>query len=405
MSLTEQLNPQTTALVIVSGNSIYVWDYDKPQCIATRPQKVDTLELYENRLIDSGRCLGVRDTLEGRIILGETNAWNTLAVHDTVLFGSKYTKVREEYGIWDMRRMEKVRQRNGLTKILTGGPSLLDAGDYIYFSKEMFHIPLKDDGVYLTQEDLPVFPRGFQPYTAAFLQGSDLIAASYASLHKMKSTPYNGGKGYSKIFSLESDISKIYEEFSKIDREFGYADADRASLWEQFRQLFMKHAATLPEEFRRVYEHDEFDRKHFRAEILPLPFAESCRFYNRKFKRYQASFPEGNVEKGFYLNPILDHVSIFLLFQHYAQNKILAIARINDALVIGGKSNKLVIADEKLQERGDHILWKFSHPITAMKTIPIEVYNDGIKQRVLERIRQRAYYANIAQQIPLRRAA
>lgn len=123
-------------LAFSSGRSVYVFDDGKPFCIAHRPRIVRALINYNGRLIDSGNYEGVRDTLTGQVIAGETKAWNGLGIFSELLCGSVANAEEDDYGIWDLNRDEVISSRNGQTTLLFGklGEVLFDSGEYINYT-------------------------------------------------------------------------------------------------------------------------------------------------------------------------------------------------------------------------------------------------------------------------------
>ncbi len=410
--LAERFNPDKEALGIASGNSIYVWAYDRPQCVARRPRKVSSIEVHNESLLDAGNYNGVRDTLTGEIRYGPFQSWNNIRDHKDTLFGTVNTKNPQFYGVWDVKSMERVRKRNGRTILLGSGSSLMDSGEYITdeeFREHHWHgtpILKRDADIYDALQNVPLTSGSFVDRFSAVIPCEDgILTAASDEVDKRTRTGISLAKPFDSatvLYMLDSDIYQLWNQFSDLSSKYSYSHANRKDVWEQFREMFIKHKDSFPKGFSYIREEIDDGIYARPVKIEPLPFEEACRRYRFAFRGFREAPVNSRTREGFHLIPILRHASIFLLFHHYKKNRIQALADMNDAILVGGRSKRLEIADSKLQKEGQNILYEFSHPINSMVKIPIEVYNEGIRQKILKDMGRRAYFARNRVYVPLK---
>jgi hypothetical protein len=194
---------------------------------------------------------------------------------------------------------------------------------------------------------------------------------------------------YQGIFKLGSMYLALWDKFSDIMVEFSQGNMEKA--WGDFKFYLEASERVMPRKFRYIKNQYTGGKT---VRIDPLPFDEAC-------KRYEKSFPLFNglmggmmvFGDGSHLFPILAHAFGAVIGIHHDKNRIQAMERANGNIVIGGKTKRIEIVDKELQKDDKNVLHTFGSPVYDMIAVPIEVYNEGIKQRVLQRKGQRAAHA------------
>ncbi len=402
--LGDRINPEDEALAIAAGNRVYVWAYGKAECIATMPKKVLSLEVWNDRLVCSGAFQGVMDTLENKVVAGTFHSWSNLAVFANKLYGTVKTDLpTEQCGIWDINRMEKKMERIGPTRVLASCDGMMmDCGEY-YEVGEVDYDPLPaivmDTSLYETFSQtslVKAFP--LDQIQAVLPNGkSSLLLATSADV-----VAYDmGTKKYSSVYKIGSMYHVLWEKISDIMANF--AGPNRKQAWGDFKYYFEASMRAMPRSFRYVKNQFTGGKS---VRIEPLPFEEACEKYKKSFPLF-TGFMGGMmvVGDGHHLFPIIAHTFGALLGYHLDKSRIHAMARINGNVVIGGKTKRVEIADPALRHEDKNIIHKFSSPVYDMIVIPIEVYDEGIKQRVLQRKGQRAAHARGSKAVVITRAA
>ena len=73
MSLTKSITNSNEKLVFASGNTIYVYDYGRPQPISRRSKYIKSLTVHNGKLLDSGNYRGIYDTAQDELVFGPFN--------------------------------------------------------------------------------------------------------------------------------------------------------------------------------------------------------------------------------------------------------------------------------------------------------------------------------------------
>ncbi len=462
--LAERINPDEQALVFSSGRSVYAFAYGRAQCIATRPGNVMALKTHEGRLLDAGNYEGVRDTLEGNVVLGNGFQWTRLAEHDGRIVGTGCPiGFKPEYGISDVESGKLLWRHMGTTTLLANVPFLINAGDYTEwranFSEEGPPYPpnfysrhtyrgriiwrwlvdgdrfgmhrFEDDVlrvryrqvVYRTENHEAIAASSVDAREGAALEhdGSILIAkGSWVGAFEKdeKTGVYKSTKTLFSTDRFKSDkLLSIASELA-----FGYRDAHewsdenlnkRKNIWAEFCRFLTDNYDDLPRE-AKLFSVGRWGPRIRTKRIMPMPFDRACKEYAEPIFHFypwaERSF-DYYVERGVYLQRVLETVLHVLNHRHDREYAIRAMAKVNGVVLVGGKRIEALSEKERAESEPEPVQFPVivpenAHPIEAMAAVPIEIYDDGIKQRVLERTGQRAAHAKAARRSArLRRVA
>jgi len=412
MVLAERINPDKQALAIATPDSVYVWAYDKPQKIASREERRTTsLACLNGRLLDNGSFNGVFDTLENKIVFN--GHYNKIAASNGRLYGTVAAGISSDgfrHAIHDVQSRETVRMREGNITMLAGEPFLMDAGEYIELTEKGRY---EDFSLYdtLKNEILTFGSNSSLLATVPALEKELFVATNdrvYQQLmHDASPDLYDFAKMRAHMLKEKTGL----ENMSSETRDAVEAFVNKP--FEGEKALFyLRHP--LIDEVHNAYnfitnsaDYKTFEQKRSTLEnwygwldrvrkMLPKTF------FTNALKQYTGG------EKGGVLNDMLEITT--WVYNHCCKKYgIRSLANVNDNLIAGCASGDLLIVDKRLNHK-EQFLWNFSKPITALCTIPMEVYDSGIKQKILERIRQRAYFAGrkghqIAYLEPMRKAA
>lgn len=464
MSLTQRINPREEALVFARGRRIYVWAYDKPQSIAVRPGIVHTLRVHNGRLVDSGKYDGVRDTLTGEIIMGGGMRWSHLAESEGRLVGDgEYINFSQGEGIRDARTGEVLWRYNGKTTMLANVPFLINAGDYREFREDYNHeeswrIPRFFDKysyrgriiwTYDFSHDCFAWHR-FEnevlrrKYVQAIydtkkhqaLADSNVFDRERAAIEHDGRILISSG---SEVLALdESEKDGIYRPRRFFQSRFGGLDKLRKTLfdfyyhyrelrewsddnlrkkkeiWGKFCDFLEDNYDKLPRK-SKIFSVGDVCRQRIATKVIrPMSFEKACKEYEEPLlmahtwmKKHSYRPLAGNAEQGEFLTPVIETVHDTLFYSSGQENEIRAMACVNNSLLVGGRrieeAREEMDSKEELEARVLQL--PLVHPtssfIEAMTAVPIDVYDDGIKQAVLRGIRNRAVHARRGRRVVL----
>jgi hypothetical protein len=385
----ERLNPLDQALVLASGRSIYIWDYDKPQFIARRTGRVRDLTVYKDRLVDVGNYDGVRETLSGWPISGRGAAWDCVTsadVNGECLVGGMGHEAYGapiNYGIWDIEKDERIMHRGGPTKILHGSPFLMDGGDYIFYENQQDNLliqTLDNKVLFNTSIKRPVtavadWNGGFGP-RSLIANGLNLYL-----LDPLEDHTHSAGYQY------HNDRYALWKQFSQIERRFMFEAGERPFLWQQFCQLYQENKAYA----LKTVEVKSHDLSGYPGELVKVK-SEDYEVAQRRI---------GDLVRfmNCYANQFLDMV--------YTKEAITGIQQLGPReLVLGTNSGRLELISKGSDQLNTELIHQFREPISTVLGIPREVYNDGLRDKVVREVTRKAYFAKAGRKVvSLSRAA
>lgn len=460
-SLAERINPDEQVLVFSSGRSIYAFAYGRAHCIATRSGKVTALKVHDGRLLDAGDYEGVIDTLEGRAVSGNEFRWTHLAEHNGRLVGvGRPTGFRPLYGINDAETGNILWRYRGTTTLLANVPFLINSGDYTDkirdgFSENGHPYPpdfyrrhtyrgrtiwrFLHDGdrcdshsyefdihrwkyrqaIYRTETGDDFADRGIYARAALMHDGKVLIAEG-TSIYAFEKDEKTGlHKPVKEFFRATDGLEKLWETAWRLKYEYCQVlspwteetQAKRREIWGKFSKFLSENYDQIPRE-GRLFSAGKWGPRIITRRIRPMTFEQACTEYAEPFIQF---FPkllrhyyDYSFDRGMLLPYVMATVIKGLRLQYDSENAIRCMAEVNGNIVAGGRRIEAV---SEIGQSDSGILQlpvvvQNSHPIEAMVAAPIEIWNDGIKQRVLERSGQRAAHAKAARKsVRMRRVA
>jgi len=434
MGLAEQINPEQEALCVVVDKGIYVWAYDKPQKIVTHKERISSLSLDRERLVFCDGINGIYDSLNTEHLayswpwekIAQTPEGGLYGILNPMfndLAGAQEGKYNTQY-IFDLRSREDVATRDGETRMLAGQPFLMDAG--VYAAENVQGEPIPDTSVYDTLRNTPAVPgrpwgieqclgvapteRPDELYVAlnTLIERRKIgeVDPTFAHLFNamMKDSIPKAKHPELTFLDEKSDVlfrltSPPYQRFIALAQLSDYftnydlREQDREKVWVEFNKKLEELATIVPRSFFKVKYHP---RKPALA-LLPVPYKDAMQHYAPVLEAVKDKDQKGWEE--YDMKPphplaILFRVALRRLKDHcFDKYGIYSMAKCNNQLAIGLGTGELVIKDLNNLKANPWVVWHFGKPIEAMLSVPIEVYDDGIKQHVLERIKQRAYFA------------
>jgi hypothetical protein len=437
VGLAEQLNPEKEALCIAVDKNIYVWAYDKPQKIGEAGLRIGSLATKNTRLVHSDGT-GIYDSLANKVLCAPSlPIWKIATAPSGVLIGASHPEFgglfamingHEKQLILEAETEEQVAERVGTTNFLAGQPFLMDAGNYV--ANNALGAPIPDSSLYETQQNrIAVHGRlyGIEQFTgvAATDKADELYVALNTCVERrtmyemdpdvaqefnkmivesaqnelFKKKPDVKPVPVSKkelLFQLTSPVYKQYRSIAELGNYFvnkPLTQEGYGKVWAELNNCIDALKFLLPKSHLKLKYHD---RKPA-IDIKPVPYAEAKAYYAPVLE----AIAQQQDEAGFFDEPEERHplTPLFGIMlgrvkeQCFSKYGISAMAKCNDKLAIGLGTGELVMRDPASSANDAYVVWHFGKPIAAMLTIPLEVYNDGIRQHVLERIRQRAYFA------------
>lgn len=419
MGLAERLNPEKEALCIAVGKGIYVWAYDKPYKLTTNLTPVSSLATKGTRLVFADG-FGLRDSLEGRIV-SEKPWWKVATDVSGKIYGVMDPMFADSISpdgsvIVDVDSFEPVKYCSGDTNLLVGRPFLMDSGSYVdergVIDSSLFDT-LNDevvaygrlmgveqfkgvaaaktlDKIYLAANSV-VELREKSSMDPFVVDALNQLSNSYGRASGKKA-PEIPMPEHEKVFEI---TAPIFEEFLKAGTLSNYFNnhdlnaAEREEVWAEFCRVLVSVRPYVPGNFFKLKYH----KRKPAIELKPVPLNEAERHYApvleiiRKARERDDSFADDSPPLG----KIMSVVMMNLKNRCFSMYGINAMEKCNNHLVMGLGTGELVM---KGLDGGDpYVVWHFGKPISSLLTVPMEVFNDGIRQHVLERIRQRAYFA------------
>lgn len=431
MGLAERINPEREALCIAVDKKIYVWAYEKPQHLITSRGAVRSLATKNQRLVFCDGW-GIRDTLEKTV--SDEWPWNKIATDPSGrLFGTMdpaFSGMMGAHGqlIFDVESQTPVARRNGDTTLLAGNPFLIDAGDYYHSFGE------KDGALYDTLRNKIVAAgtfQGIETYqgVAPSAQPGRVYVAlnTQVALRKLgepdpatarmlnmmlkglaaqgETPPQVTEPEQTTVFSISSPAYEKYRQMIFSGADFVRKHLDGGDTSQEWDALWAAvdgiRQYVSPKTFKLKY--------HARKPALQLkhvPYKDAEAYYSPIVKAIHEARAKGHCEHeheedlfdeqpeeetalAIPLNAIVQSAHD----QLYDKYGIRSLAKCNNQLAIGLGTGELVLKDPNSGNDYAYVVWHFGKPITALLTVPIETFNDGIKQHVLENIRRRAYFA------------
>ncbi len=438
MGLAEQINPEKEALCIAVDKGIYVWVYDKPQKIGAASARIGSLATKNTRLVHSDGT-GIYDSLENRLIHAPSlPIWKIATAPSGVLVGTSHPEFSglfammngyEKQFILDVETGEPVTERVGTTSFLTGQPLLMDAGAYV--AQNTLCEPIPEASLYDTlQNRIVVYGRlyGIEQFTgvAATDRSDELYVALNTCVERrtmykidpdvarvlneeISAAPEHNEIFAKKpqpvkfpvtkkeqLFSLTSPVYKQYRAIAELGNYFvnmSLSAEGYLKVWGEFNKCIDALKFLVPKSFFKLKYHE---RKPA-LDIHAMPFADAVTYYtlvlNAIKQHKQATELIDDPEEAHQLAPLFG-IMLGRVKEHcFTKYGIAAMSKCNNHLAIGLGTGELVLKDFTNPASDPYVVWHFGKPIQAMLTVPMEVYNDGLRQHVTKRIQQRAYFA------------
>lgn len=436
MGLAEQLNPEKEALCIAVDKNIYVWAYDKPQKIGEAKLRIGSLATKNTRLVHSDGT-GVYDSLENRVLYApSTPVWKIATAPSGGLIGTSHPEFgglfamingHEKQFILDVETGEEVTSRPGTTNFLAGQPFPMDAGEYL--AQNTIGMPIPDASLHDTfKNDIVVHGRlyGIEQFTgvAATDRSDELYVALNTCverrtmyemdpdiarmLNEELSTATTGNELFAKkpqpirvtkkeqLFSLTSPVYKHYRAIAELGNYFVNMDLKPegfTKVWNELNKQIDELRFLMPKSFFKLKYHDRKPALDLRA----VPYADAQAYYAPMLNVIDKSQHDMDIfaepEERHALSPLFGIMLGRVREQCFTKYGIAAMSKCNNHLAMGLGTGELVLKDFTAPSSDPYVVWHFGKPIEAMLTVPMEVYNDGIKQHVVKRIQQRAYFA------------
>jgi hypothetical protein len=430
MTLKERLNPSDDALLIAAGNYVYAWAYDKPEVVGKLPGRVSALALDGETVVAGGAFKGVRD-LEGKLVAGGFHSWSNLASRQGTLYGAMHAPGK--MGIWNIREDACEIERWGRTHFMLGGEELYDSGQYTKYVEtdavnvgtrrrpqmEPQFMEAEERGLLLSlsSPDDPVeinYPVDAAAQGTAHTYPWFVASAGEIILYSEKEIAqfgwgYEPGRMYVHDAVRKEAVQAFRDNSWRIDPLSD--DSPLESIWYGFCALWREHEHLFPKgaktmrimDYRTESVRDEIKLKPadfgtIQRSLVPQYYAAAHKAPLRSLggKRLRQATEE-------FIREATEWVTDSMQKEYLRRTKISALAFHND-IIVAGVRKEFIFADESAREDNRHVLHTFPQPITAMLVVPEEIYNDGIKQKVLQNIRRRSLHAR-PQQARMWRAA
>ena len=436
MGLAEKINPDKEALCIAVGKGVYVWNYEKPQKLATHKTRVSSLATKGTRLVHCDGQTGVWDTIDEKLV-HDYPWWKITTDPSGELFGvlqpdfayllgmaTQHACGHFSHYISHVPSKDVVASRKGIVELLVGKPFLMDAGNY---SKESALTDFPDSSIYDTLKNKMMIQgrvlgiETFQGIAPADKEDEFYVALnteverrkrgevdpiakkimdSFLASIKQKSgiepPKISPDPVWEKVFTLTSPVYEQYCRLSDLAHEFTNLelnDKQRETTWKEFSKVLQSIKEYVPKSFFKLKYH----QRKKALELKPLLLADAEPYYAPITNAYKQARLEQDLddmeEESHPLVPVFDVALKRLKDYCFNKHGIYSMAKLNNHLVMGLGSGELVMKNLENKQEPPYVIWHFGKPIESLLSVPMEVYDDGIKQHVIKRIQQRAHFA------------
>jgi hypothetical protein len=390
------------ALLIASGPRVYVWHKERAEPVGnTFPGKVTGLALQGDRVLVGGNFAGVRELHTGRVVEGIFARWNHIAVAEGALYGVPRTDDPQRNGIWDVKAQQRIAAREGKVTSLASG-TLADAESrvVVYGTREYPQCSVVNT---FTEQELLKWDHGEAIRALSWYDERTLLYGYDSFLHATQ-PQRNHGTHFKR--RVDSDTFRVRNDLQKIIWESRCDDVSR--MWEESCAWYEKSQDKLPPFFPKFKAPWKGDKK-VTITFTPMPYVQA----RRELAPLLQNVVGGGADRA--LHEVLESMRNHLLDYEYAHDRVTATARYGSTAIMGTNSGRVEeIADKEftagkmvLPPQNEKLYHTFSRPVAALLTVPLIVYDEGIRQQADGNRSRRAYFARREQPtvIPLKRTA